>query len=76
MLDPESMRAITVRTLSVNALLKQAADRATAYCVVTTCRLPFRTGRASLFEASGQQRGATSRSVLVRTRTDRKDNGE
>jgi hypothetical protein len=35
-----------------------------------------RTGRTSLFEASGQQRGATSRSVLVRTRTDRKDNGQ
>ena len=29
-----------------------------------------RTRRASLFEVSGQQRGATSRSVLVRTRID------
>jgi hypothetical protein len=35
-----------------------------------------RTERTSLFEANGQQRGATARSVLVTTRTDREDDGE
>jgi hypothetical protein len=35
-----------------------------------------RTRRTSLFEANRQQRGATSRSVLITTRIDRKDNRE
>ncbi len=35
-----------------------------------------RTRRASLFEVSGQQPGSTSRSVLVTTRTGRKEGGE
>ena len=35
-----------------------------------------RTGRASLFEIDGQQRGAISRSVLVTTRIDSKENGK
>jgi len=33
-----------------------------------------RTHRASLFEVSGQRRGALSRSVLVTTRANRKEN--
>ena len=32
-----------------------------------------RNGRTSLFDVDTQQRGATSRSVLVSTRTDRKE---
>lgn len=35
-----------------------------------------RTRRGSLFEASGRQPGATSRSVLVTARTDRKECSE
>jgi hypothetical protein len=35
-----------------------------------------RTPRASLFEVSEEQRGATSRSVLVCTRVNRKESGE
>jgi hypothetical protein len=35
-----------------------------------------RTGRASLFDINGRQRGAISRSVLVTTRIDHKENGK
>ncbi len=35
-----------------------------------------RTRRASLFDVSGEQQGATSRRLLVTTRTDRKEGGE
>jgi hypothetical protein len=35
-----------------------------------------RNGRASLFDASAQQRGAISRSVLVTTRTGHKESGK
>lgn len=35
-----------------------------------------RNGRTSLFDADEQQRGATSRSLLVTARTGRKENGQ